>query len=172
MNNIKVLTLWEPWATLFVYDEKGFETRPRAIGIRPMYLIHAAAKMSKMQKDICQTEPFTSALAICGIKDYKDFKLGHIIGKYDHMDCHHIIELNGGRVGYEYPEPLLTSSQEFEIVSEKEQAFGDWREGRFAWDGKNKKVFDDPLPYKNGQGYYQSFKGDVNWLIKQVVVSE
>ena len=35
-----------------------------------------------------------------------------------------------------------------------EKAFGDWRDGRFAWLAPEKLMFDEPIPTNGGQGFW------------------
>lgn len=42
--DIRILTLWEPWATLLAVGEKRIETRGHPIGFRGWVIIHAAAE--------------------------------------------------------------------------------------------------------------------------------
>jgi len=162
MKKIYVLTLWEPWATLFVYDVKKFETRPKPTSHKGTYLIHAARRMDKFQKDICQTEPFASALASIGIKDYKDFKPGAIVGSYEHEYCAQMQSAYNKKVFFETPGIVIIPDSRVVFPKEKEIAFGDWREGRYVWAGSDKKVFKNPIMYKNGQGYYQPLRPSVD----------
>ena len=57
----KVLTLWQPWATLLVHGIKKIETRPKATTWtkeKGIYLIHAAQRWDRQQYEICIQEPF------------------------------------------------------------------------------------------------------------------
>jgi hypothetical protein len=70
---MKVLTLYQPWATLYAHGIKKIETRPSPTSYRGTYLIHAAKKWSKEQMTICQQEPFKSELIKLGfLHELKD----------------------------------------------------------------------------------------------------
>jgi hypothetical protein len=148
----KVLTLWQPWATRFVYEQKKIETRPTFTNWtidKGTYLVHAAQKWTPELDAISKQSPFKEALK--GLPLIR----GAIIGAIDVIECTPIIETHEGVIY------LLNRT----TLTEKEIAFGDYQEGRYAWICKNPRVLKTPIPYKNGQGYYQNFKGDVNQLI-------
>jgi hypothetical protein len=167
---IKVLTLWEPYASLFIYDEKKYETRKAATSHTGTYLIHAAAKkMTRADKAMCETEMFASALNRIGIKDFSDFNPGCIIGAYQQFSCHRIVGTD--ETGFKLLNPILNipGPQLFfkdRNISAKEVAFGDFQYGRYAWFGKEKRVFSNPFEYKGGQGYHVPFKGEKDDLLK------
>jgi hypothetical protein len=160
----RVLTLWQPWASLLVHGIKRIETRPSATSWtseKGVYLIHAASKWTKEQRDICMTEPFASALKGIGYKPEEFdsvFKLptGQIIGAIEIIGCRKIRNENG----------IITciGKQSFFNIKEPELSFGDYSTGRFAWLTHNPRILKTPIPYKGGQGYYQKFKGDINKL--------
>lgn len=170
IDTCKVLTLWEPWATLFVHNLKKYETRPATTNHKGIYLIHAAMKMDKFQKDACQLEPFSSALNSIGIKDYKDLKPGHIIGAYTQLHCYRIIPESSNVYQWISLWNVNSVVKESEIIvcSSNEYYFGDFSKGRFAWEGTGKQVFNNPIPYKNGQGYYQPYRGDKQLVLDQL----
>ena len=170
-KKIKVLTLWQPYATLLAYGIKMNETRPKAtkhIGEDCIYLIHAAKKFDKFQNDICKTEPFQTELRKIGIythlRDLKtQFPLGQIIGAFEVEGCCESIKQEGSfsyyfnknRNGVDCPH----------VIDDKEEKFGDYSEGRSIWIGKNHRVLKTPILYKGSQGYYPNFKGDIKDLV-------
>jgi activating signal cointegrator 1 len=161
----KVLTLWQPWATLLVMGEKKIETRPKPTTWtveKGTYLIHAASKWTKEQLKICQSEPFKSTLERLDYYQISNnqfnIPLGCIIGSIEVTECKDMV----------YGRPIFDFyNQTFDILllEEKESAFGNYSLGRFAWITKNPRILQNPIPYKGGQGYYVSFKGNVNDLI-------
>lgn len=181
--NYKVLTLWEPWATLLVNGIKKIETRPSKTNwvidendifgnkIRGTYLIHSAKRWTKKQSDICLSEPFKSELQKLGIINYKSYtdltpcinfnklNFGHIIGSIDVVECEKIYVDCFDSIFLEYKD------QEYnKYIYEPELSFGDYTTGRYAWICKNPGILRKPIPYKGGQGYYVNFKGDINKL--------
>lgn len=163
---MKVLTLWEPWATLYAHGIKKIETRPGPTKYRDTYLIHAAKKWTKQQEKICIKEPFFSALqninalVLLSGKYYSfNFNLGHIIGAVDIKLCAIIGEFFGDT------NISMTDWNDETVIKEPELSFGDYTPGRYAWLGKNHRVLENPIPYKGQQGYYANFKGDESQLV-------
>ena len=145
----KVLTIWQPWALLFAHGIKQYETRPKPTSYKGTYLIHAAKAMNRIQKNICNEEFFADALTNLGIKSYKELERGVILGAYEQEICIPVKE-------------IITK------LSQQERAFGDYSPGRFVWKGIDHRIVENPIPYTNGQGYYRSYKGDME-LIKSLI---
>lgn len=179
MTNYKVLSLWEPWASLLVTGEKKIETRPSATNwilekdiygntIKGTYLIHSAKKWTKEQRELCGKEPFKSTLekyyslwVISESPRRPHFNFGHIIGAVDVIKCMQILNLSNEKMKEPGAEYKYVSPYE---IDDKEMSFGDYREDRYAWICSNPRILKTPIPYKGGQGYYQNFKGDINQL--------
>lgn len=89
----KVLTLWEPWATLLVHGEKKIETRPAKTNFlskEGTYLIHAAAKYDQWQRDLIRKEPFKTSFQRIFERHLHVIPLlqpGHIIGSIEVTNC-------------------------------------------------------------------------------------
>ena len=162
----KVLSMWEPWATLVVHGVKKIETRPKPTTWtieKGSYLIHASKKWTKEQIELCQTEPFFTELRNIGYMplffiSMPVLPLGHIIGAVDVVEC---LPIWKGRYTGDY---YLTDGGVPMTIEEPELSFGDYREDRYAWILDNPRVLKTHIPYKGGQGYYQNFKGDINQL--------
>lgn len=170
MKEYKVLTLWEPWATLFAHGIKKIETRPNPTSWtmeKGSYLIHSAKKWSKEQEEICLTEHFKKELK--PLLDFDDFHFGCIIGAVDIVECKKISILSDECINIDniilfdniHDTIKLKNSGLFTL---KEKAFGDYSEGRYAWIGTNFRLLETPIPFKGKQGYYVPFKGDVSQL--------
>jgi activating signal cointegrator 1 len=151
----KVLTLWQPWASLLVIGAKKIETRPSktnwTIG-KGTYLIHAAKKWTPELDALSKQSPFKEVLKGLSLS------LGCIIGSIEVISCYQI-QVRDDKISYWDGKPDL-----YFINDYREIAFGDYREGRYAWICQNPKIFQTPIPYKNGQGYYQNYNGDINLL--------
>lgn len=114
---MKVLSLWEPWATLAVVGHKKFETRSWKTKHRGQLLIHAAQKWSKAQKDLLNKIEFRYAIASAGLWPFKP-NLGCIIGSVEIYDC-------------------IPTEDMSHYLDNLQRAFGDYSDGRFAWYMKN-----------------------------------
>jgi hypothetical protein len=123
---MKALTVLQPWASLLVFGEKRFETRSWQTAHRGRIAIHAGLRRTDSARDLCTIEPFRSALARHGIKHFTDLPKGVIIGTIDLMDCMPVeAAAKYMRAG---PTP-----EHGGFNTAQEQAFGDIRPGRWAW---------------------------------------
>jgi hypothetical protein len=177
MKEYKVLSMWEPWASLLVHGIKKIETRPKPTTWtieKGSYLIHAAKRFTREQDRLCTyNEHFRDALnevTNCikiGVPYWEHhFNFGYIIGAVDVVKCVPIIEI-GGKPFLDDDQPYSNSKMfmvSLKSINEPELSFGDYREGRYAWILRNAKVLETPIPYKGQQGYYAPFKGDINQL--------
>ena len=171
-KTIRVITLYQPWATLLAYGIKQNETRPKPTthtAEKGIYLIHAAKKWTKEQSDLCLTEPFKSNLENLGYPasleshyasvnglDGIVFPLGQIIGSFEVKKCEQVVaKTTNGEAVFEGIENTITIP---------ELHYGNYSVGRYIWFGQNHQILQNPIPYKGSQGYYAKFKGDINQL--------
>lgn len=185
MGEIRVLSLWQPWATLLANGIKMNETRPSSTNHtaeKGIYLIHAAKKWTRWQKELCFKEQFYSKLiklniGIKRIKGYAgnylrsefDLPLGQIIGSFEVKECMISIDdrINSGKVFLHSQSIIKKNCTCYikDIVNHNEVTLGDYSEGRSIWIGQNHRALKYPIEYKGGQGYYQNFKGNIENLI-------
>lgn len=109
----KAISLTQPWATLVVIGEKEYETRCWSTRFRGTVWIQAAKGFPRDCKDLCEYEPFRSALARHGYTRWQDLPIGALVGRVEWVNC-------------ERTEDVLPR------ISEQEAAFGDYSERRFA----------------------------------------
>ena len=162
MIHYKVLTMWEPWATLLIGREKFIETRPsqtKHLWPYGIYLIHSAKKFEQWQRDLCKTGPFFESLSRISDRLRIGVNPGHIIGAINIIRCDRMV------AKWDYYTHKDERVFQIEGMGNIENLFGDYREGRYAWLSDNPQVLKTPIPYVNGQGYYQNFKGDESQLI-------
>lgn len=128
---MRVLTLWEPWATLMALGEKRIETRSWSTKYRGPLAIHAAkGGMNVGQKeDWCGRQFFREALA--GEVMYP----GYIVAVVRLFDC--------------YPTEKILAEAD---LSERELAFGNYEPGRFGWATDLCFRLPAPILHKGGQG--------------------
>lgn len=151
-----VLTLWEPFASLYAAGLKKIETRPRATSFAGTMMIHTAKNPPKEALKLAETEPFASALQSIGISDFKN---GYLIGAVDQCICIKIID------------PSIAKTMKTELDACKvivpppdpEFSFGDYRPNRFAWFGRNHRQLEEPIEYTNGQGYYLKLRENLDY---------
>jgi hypothetical protein len=134
MNKIKVFTLKQPWAYLYVIGAKVFETRSFQREYRGELYIHASAKIDFNDLELCRNSPYFRKF----IPDPSSGILtqGAIIGKVN------IVEI------------VRTEIIRREI-SIQERAFGDYSDNRFAWRATNPELFKQPIPAKGSLGIWE-----------------
>ncbi|HAN20409.1 MAG: hypothetical protein A2Y15_08630 [Clostridiales bacterium GWF2_36_10] len=147
---MKVLTLWQPYATALVLGIKKVETRSWATNYRGELYIHAAAKSYKEIIKIIGSEKakqLTEYLSRqSNYKSIKELPYGAIIGKVEIIDC---------------KQQFLIMDKWPEINS-LEINWGDYSDyQRFAWRIANPVVFDNPISIKGMQGLW-NWEGDTD----------
>lgn len=124
VNEIKGLSLTQPWAQLVVLGQKLWETRSWQTKHRGTIAIHASKGMPGKAKRLCQHHPmFFSVLGACWMKP---LPLGAIVGTVVVVDCFRVEDVR---------ETLLT----------KELAFGDYSDGRWAWQLRAPRMLAEPI---------------------------
>jgi len=142
------ISLWQPWASLIVIGAKRFETRSWPTSYRGPLLIHAAKHFTRDERDCCQDEPFFSSLVRAGIHCDDDIPLGCILGVADLFECFNV---HKGYMRCEYQSLLVSKVT---LPPEPERSFGDYSDGRFAWQLKNVRRFPNPIIYTGHQGLF------------------
>lgn len=134
---IPAISLWQPWASLWVYGEKTNETRSWPIPPRfklPFRLaVHASKKWTLPLRAIVRTEPFRSSIMTIG---KARMPLGELVGTVEIFECIRFT-------------PAFVAS-----LSEKELAFGDYAIGRYGWRARDFKPFKKPIPMTGRQGFF------------------
>lgn len=126
---VKVITIWQPWASLVAYGYKEFETRSWKTSYTGPILIHSARKWDESQKMFYKKH----AMSVLG-----DVMLsrGKILAAANLVGCFPVEEVIDS-----------TSSQEL--------LFGDFSKGRYAWKLENVVPLDFPVRWKGMQGLWQ-----------------
>jgi hypothetical protein len=124
------LTLTQPWASLVAWGEKRVETRGWRTPRRGRLGIHAAKGFPREAIALCFEEPFRSALRRAGVRKPGELPRGALLGFTELRDC------------------VPTTGFEAAGLSEQEQAFGDYSEGRWAWLLGDFEPLPDPIPMR------------------------
>ncbi len=121
---MKCLSLWQPWATLVAIGAKTFETRSWNTEYRGPLLIHAAKNTSELNS--VRRYPFSDVLLHAGYEKAGDLPLGICVALCD-----------------------LVTVCPVELVRDQldswQRAFGDYRDGRFAWKLANIRRIHSPV---------------------------
>lgn len=124
---MKAITLWQPWASAIAMGMKRFETRSWATNYRGPLAIHAARRpMTEGELELLDEYPFPFGA--------KEMPLGSIVATCTLVD---VIRCTAGMK-----------------VDEREQAWSDFHEGRFAWALVDIQPLAPPIPVKGAQGLW------------------
>ncbi|MGE7112710.1 ASCH domain-containing protein [Lysinibacillus sp. NPDC047702] len=130
---MKAITIKQPWATLIALREKQFETRSWQTKYRGTLAIHAG---KTIDKEYCEYPPIKKTLQKHGI-EIADLPLGAVIATTELVECHLI------------PNELSVAGIEFGKKLEGDELyFGDFMNGRYAWELNTVKVLPEPVPAK------------------------
>lgn len=141
---MKAITIKQPWATLIALKEKQFETRSWQTKHRGPIAIHAGKSVDK-EAYIA----FAAVLKEYGITSIKELPTGVVITTANLVDCHKVIIDYGN----------IAKTHTGLIISGKEYDFGDYDDGRYAWELDSVQVLSEPIPAK-GQLSLWEWNGD------------
>jgi hypothetical protein len=137
---MKVISIWQPFASLIVEGCKIFETRgwpapASVIGTR--IGIAATKNIVPGQRSHCEDEDFKRFYARTGLPDWKELPRGVLLGtvKIDSVE--------------------LMTEELMEDVSAEEQSYGWWEPGNFAWRLTERHKFLEPIPIRGMQGLFE-----------------
>ena len=145
-TNIKGISLTQPFATLVALGAKKTETRSWRTWHRGLLLIHAAKAFPRWARDLCNREPFTTALLEAGyvaaasgsgLVDPGLLPLGKILAVCNLRHCVRI-----GTPGIDLPPP------------EPERSFGDYALGRYAWMLSDAQPLPKPIAATGSMGLW------------------
>ncbi len=151
---IRILPLWQVWASLCVWvnsddglAEKQIETRSWQTAYRGLIAIHATASLTPEARfEIETNKEMQDALLRHGfmpdIHGAKHLPFGAIIGVTELVDCLQFVAGNRER---------------FRGFPRRVWSFGDFTEGRFGWIFENPVEFKEPIPHKGCQGMAIAF---------------
>ena len=158
---MRVLTLYEPWATLVVYGHKKIETRSWLRNIKGDLLIHAGKKWTTYQKEVCQIPEFAEALKSIGLtrRDLEK-NLGKILGKVNVLGGYPIQDVNPGFY------VNLTKIRMPELM------FGGYSAGRFGYIMEDPRILKIPIPATGHQGTFNFEAPDESLYVEKIVARE
>jgi activating signal cointegrator 1 len=134
----RVLTVYQPWASLLVGGVKRFETRPIRANYRGLLFIHAGKHLGDNGRLLTYqlaAEFREMGVDVAGDAWADELPLGAIVGAIRLCDCQPTVELlEDGR------------------VSDREQRLGDYAPERFGWHVEHPVRFKTPVPIRGRQG--------------------
>lgn len=143
---MKVISIWQPFASLIVKGCKVFETRSWA----------APASIIGMNIGIASTKVITAGQrAHCADEDFKEFYDALGLPSFEKLPLGYLL----GTVRVDSVE--LMTPEFMDEVSNEEKAYGWWSEGYYAWRLTDPVEFTHPIPIKGAQGLYE-WKGNLD----------
>lgn len=138
---MKVISLYQPYATLMAMGLKTNETRSWDTNYRGQLAIHATANMPKWCKDLVQKEE-------AFVRNLKGIylPLGCIVG---HVEVVGTMKTEVWEHQNGLNEFILPSQQ-----LQDEWWFGDYSRGRYAWQTINPVQYNPPIPAKGSEGFW------------------
>lgn len=155
---LKVITLWEPFATLMAIGAKRIETRHWRTDFRGPVAIHAAkGGLSKDElKSICAEKHFAEALNPQGLRQPPVFHFGHILAVGELVDCLPT-KANICQPG--------VFDDNASLDTPAECAFGNYDPGRFGLVFKNVRRLKQPVPFSSRQGKILELDAETEALV-------
>lgn len=134
--NLPILSLWQPWATLWVSGLKNGETRSWPTKHRGELVVHAARRWSREQQAACFEPLIRQLLASLMPK-----------GSPYCMDTLNVLLPRGRTIGVVHVTDCLPITEGY-VDSDEELACGDFTPGRYHWitDHGRRCTFAEPLP--------------------------
>lgn len=137
---MKVISIWQPYASLLVHGFKFFETRtwpaPRAV-IGQRIGIAATKAITPAQRDAFNDPVFAYYYEQSGLPPLEELPRGHLLG----TALLHSVDL--------ITEDLLDD------ITQEEQAFGWFEPGGYAWRMRYPNLFDQPVVITGKQGIFE-----------------
>ena len=148
---MKVITLWQPWASWYALGLKEYETRHWSTSYRGVLAIHAAVR-HLTQADRNLSIELMASLPHAQLNRLKRhleannglYPYGQILGYGDLPCCKRMVK--------EEPTEPNPSVIGIRSVSNNERLMGNWSEGRFAWQLAVSNPLARGIPFKGSQG--------------------
>lgn len=129
---MKAISLWQPWASLWLTIRKVHETRHWATKYRGPLVVHAA----KVRPDVGHMDMLLTEL--CCIEfgyGWRDsLPRGALLGVVELIDCR--------------------STHVRRPVDHEDYLCGNWARGRYAWQRGPFRLFPEPIPYRGTQRFF------------------
>jgi hypothetical protein len=127
---VRAISLWQPWATAMAIGLKRIETRHWTCSYRGPIVIHAAKRWRREEREWAK-----ELASLHDAPALADPPLGAIVAVARLVDIRRT-------------EFLL------EGISETEEMFGNYGDGRFGWLFEDIQALPSPVPFKGAQGFF------------------
>ncbi|PLT33341.1 2-oxoglutarate dehydrogenase E1 [Bacillus sp. V5-8f] len=138
---MKVLSMIQPWASLFVLEEAKYETRTWRTSYRGALAIHTS---KKIDKEVCSYPVIQSLL---GRHRYtvENLPTGKIIAVCNLVNCLRVTEDN----------ETWAVLEDGRVVSGNDYLLGDFPVGGYVWEVKDMHMLDEFIPAKGKLGLWE-----------------
>ncbi|MCH6264859.1 ASCH domain-containing protein [Neobacillus citreus] len=138
---MKILSMIQPWASLFVLGESKYETRTWRTNYRGPLAIHTSKKPDKAACGYPRVQELLQKHGYSG----EDLPTGVIIGVCELKNCIRVIENN----------ETWAVLEDGRVVSGIEFLLGDYRVGGYAWEVEGMRTFEESIPAKGQLGLWE-----------------
>jgi activating signal cointegrator 1 len=138
---MKVLSMIQPWASLFVLRENQYETRSWKTNYRGPMAIHTSLKIDKA---VCNHIAIQKLLGKHGYTT-ENLPTGKMIAICELVNCIKVTENN----------QTWAVLEDGRIVEGNDFFLGDFRVGGYAWEVKEMKLLDEWIPAKGKLGLWE-----------------
>jgi hypothetical protein len=147
---MKALTLRQPFASLVALGEMWIETRNWQSQYRGPLAIHAGRAFTREDAIFTITQPeIAGALVRHGLKGSGELPLGAVVAIAQLVDVVPVDKIDRAWIS----QPDISESGRY-VISEKDQAFGDFSAGRYAWILTDAQRLQEPVPAVEGSGLW------------------
>jgi activating signal cointegrator 1 len=149
---IKGLSLWQPWASLMALGQGGktIETRAWSTTYRGWVAIHAASAFSDKNMALASKPPFRGALVKGGYPNVGSLPLGCFVCLVDLRSI------------------VSTDRLDPKDVPEREQYYGDYSPGRYAWFTETPIALKNHIPYQARQRLFDIDGGTTRAILDAI----
>lgn len=138
---MKVLSMIQPWASLFLFDEAYYESRTWKTNYRGPLAIHTS---KKIDRQFCSHKTVQSLLDRYGLTP-QNLPTGSIIGVCNLINCLRVIEDN-------QESAVLEDGR---IVLGNDYFLGDYKVGNYACEVTNKEMLINFIPAQGKLGLWE-----------------
>ena len=128
---MKAISLWQPWASAIALGHKSIETRGWSTRYRGPLAIHAAKRWTAEEREMA--EIFETDYGLEGLSDPPRGCVLAVAELISVRPTDHLIE----------------------TIGMTEEMLGNYGPGRFGFMLENVRRFEDPLPYRGMQGFFE-----------------
>lgn len=138
---MKVLSMIQPWASLFVLRENQYETRSWKTNYRGQLAIHTSLKIDKA---VSNHIAILKLLGKHGVTP-ENLPTGKIIAVCELVNCIKVVENHR----------TWAVLEDGHVVEGNDYFLGDFRVGGYAWEVKGMKMLEEFIPAKGKLGLWE-----------------